>query len=125
MRQISDRFAAALRHCVGSKPLKERLADAWINELEDIGISELPEQLRAEFRRLRESMHTAKPQPHEPVAKASIRKMSASQAERETCRILQLAQEMQYITLQAESLVSDAGHDELTFTASAPLQRLN
>ena len=125
MRQISDRFAAALRHCVSGKPLKERLADAWINELEDIGISELPEQLRAEFRRLRESMHTAVPQPNEPVARASIRKMSAEQAERETCRILQLARELQHISVQAESLVADTGPDELVFTASPPQQRLN
>jgi len=125
MRQISDRFAAALRHCIGSKPLKERLADAWINELEDIGISELPEQLRAEFRCLRDSMHTAEPQPHEPAARASIRKMSALQAERQTYRILQLARELQYITTQTESMVADTSREDVLLATPAAMHRLN
>jgi len=111
MRQISDRFNAAVKCCVGSEPVKQRLANAWTQELEAIGISELPRQLRGEFRRLRDAMNTAKPQPHESAANASVRKMSAKQAAAQTLRILQLSHDLQRISVQAETIVL---HDQET-----------
>ena len=125
MRQITDRFLAAVKLCVGSEPVKLRLSRAWTTELEDIGISELPEQLRTEFRRLRESMNTADPLPHESAAKASVRKMSARQANLQTIRILTLSQELMRISLQAET-AQQAGQTEEFYVARVPTtERLN
>lgn len=125
MRQISDRFLAAVKRCVGPDPVKQRLFDAWTHELEDIGISELPRQLRAEFRILRKAMSTAQPQPHESAARASIRKMSAKQAARHTARILQLSQELQSISQQAENLVARADDAQVYAAGISSPERLN
>lgn len=125
MRQISDRFLAAVKRCVGPDPVKQRLYDAWTHELEDIGISELPRQLRAEFRVLRRAMNTAQPQPHESAARASVRKMSAKQAARHTTRILQLSQDLQRISQQAESVMTQTQDTQVYVPGITAPERLN
>ena len=125
MRQITDRFLAAVKLCVGAESVKKRLAQAWLTELDGIGISELPEQLRPEFRRLRQSMNTADPLPHESAATASIRKMSARQANRETLRILRLSHELIRINLQAESAIRNNTGDEVYLQKPLAGERLN
>ena len=125
MRQITDRFLAAVKLCMGAEPVKQRLAQAWITELEDIGISELPEQLRPDFRRLREAMSTADPLPHESAATASVRKMSARQATRQTIRILTLSNELMRISFQAETALQQGQTEELFFRGVPATERLN
>ena len=125
MRQISDRFLAAVRCCVGPEPVKQRLVDAWTQELEDIGISELPRQLRADFRVLRKAMNTAQPQPHESAASASVRKMSAKQAARHTVRILQLSQDLQRISVQAETIITHDKDAQIYVPGVTTPERLN
>jgi hypothetical protein len=125
MRQITDRFLAAVKLCVGSDPVKQRLAKAWTTELEDIGISELPEQLRPEFCRLRSVLNTAEPQPHESAAEASIRKMSARQATRQTQRILQMSQKLMLVCYQAESALQKGQRDEFNVRGMSAAERLN
>jgi len=125
MRHISDRFLAAVKHCVGAEPVKLRLSRAWKTELDGIELSELPEQLRPEFRRLQEAMHTADPLPHESAAKASIRKMSARQANRQTLRILTLSQELMRLRLKAEKAQETGQMEELIFQGVPTTERLN
>ncbi len=125
MRQITDRFLAAVKLCMGAEPVKQRLAQAWITELEDIGISELPAQLRPDFRRLREAMSAADPLPHESAAKASVRKMSARQATQQTLRILSLSQELIRISLQTETASQQSQSEELFFREIPAAERLN
>jgi hypothetical protein len=125
MRQITDRFLAAVKLCVGAEPVKQRLAKAWITELEDIGISELPEQLRPDFRRLREAMSTAAPLPHESAAAASIRKMSAHQANHQTLRILTLSQELMRISFQAETALQAGQTEDFYLQGMPAAERLN
>ena len=125
MRQISDRFLAAVQCCVGSDPVKKRLVDAWSQELEDIGISELPQQLRRDFQQLRDAMNTAQPQPHESAASASVRKMSAQQAARHTLQILRLSQDLQRISVQTEKLVSHDDTNQIVVPGIVAPDRLN
>lgn len=125
MRQITDRFLAAVKLCVSAEPVKLRLSQAWTTHLEDIGSSELPEQLRPEFCRLREAMHTADPLPHESAAVASVRKMSARQANKQTVRILRLSQELQRITLQTETARQTDRAEEFYMQGLPSTERLN
>lgn len=125
MRQISDRFLAAVRRCVGPDPVKQRLIDAWSHELEDIGISELPRPLRREFKQLREAMSTAQPQPHESAASASVRKMSAQQAARYTRQILQLSQDLQRISVQTDTLLDADDNAQIVLQGIVAPDRLN
>ncbi len=125
MRKLSERFQAAVEICVGAAPVKERLVEAWVTALEDTGISELPEQLRPEFLRLREAMNAARPQPHESEAHASVRKMSQTEAARQTQRILQLTQNLLRISCQTAA-IGEPEYAEMVFGTgiSAP-ERLN
>lgn len=91
MTEHSKRFMAAARICTGPEPIKQRLVNAWLTFLHDVRPGELPAGLQTEFRSLRKAMQTAKPQPHESAATASVRKMSDSQAAVHTAAILQLA----------------------------------
>ena len=125
MRQISDRFLAAVQRCVGPDPVKKRLIDAWSHELEDIGTSELPRQLRRDFKTLRDAMNTAQPQPHESAASASVRKMSAQQAARYTRQILRLSQDLQRISVQTEAMVSHEEKTQIVVPGITAPDRLN
>ena len=125
MRQISDRFLAAVKRCVGPDSVKQRLVDAWSHELEDIGISELPRQLRLDFKQLRDAMNTAQPQPHESAASASVRKMSAEQAARHTLQILRLSQDLQRISVQTETLVAHDDKAQIYVPSIVAPDRLN
>jgi len=125
MRQISERFLAAIKLCVSSDPVKVRLNTAWTTQLEGIGISELPTQLRPEFRRLRDAMSAAKPQPHESAASASVRKMSAQQAAKHTARILQLSLELMHISQQADAVLQPDKPDDILIPGLGSRERLN
>ncbi len=125
MRQLSKRFQVAAEICVGAESVKQRLVEAWTTALEDIGISELPEQLRPEFLRLREAMNTASPQPHECAARASVRKMSQQEAARHTQRILQLTQQLLRISCQADAIAEPDYPETLYSTGFNFPERLN
>jgi hypothetical protein len=126
MRQLSERFESAVRVCVGAEPIKQRLAEAWLSGLDSIGVGELPEPLRPEFRRLRQAMHAAEPQPHESPAHASVRKMSATEAESYTRSILQLARDLERFANRAASADEVTEGGELVFSSSPSVtDRLN
>jgi hypothetical protein len=111
MRHLSDRFIAAVRLCTSSLPVKQRLAQAWLTQLDDIRMDELPMQLRGEFDVLRKAMYEHKPQPNEATPVASVRKMSARQATRHTAMIVKMLGEILRIKYALAQSGLDAAQD--------------
>lgn len=60
--------------------IKERLADAYASHLAELEAGEIPEHLREEFGAMCAAMHREPPQPRESAVRASVRKMSVSEA---------------------------------------------
>ena len=79
MEFLTSRFLAAVRICSGELAIKQRLASAWMEHLDDINADDLPQSQRQTFLELRDAMYTRKPLPDESAPHASIRKMSAQQ----------------------------------------------
>jgi len=102
MRPLYDRFAAAVRTCVGPEPVKTRLSTAWIEHLDAIDPVDMPGNLHQEFRKLRRAMYAAEPLPDEPAPLAAVRKMSAQQAAQYADRIVLLASELQALCLRQQ-----------------------
>ncbi|MFO0335534.1 MAG: hypothetical protein ACK53C_11015 [Pseudomonadota bacterium] len=86
-----SRLHAATLELVKSAPLKQRLASAFQNHLKGLEIQDLPPELRAEFAALAADLETVLPLPGETAVQATVRKMSAEQADRCAMRIVELA----------------------------------
>lgn len=80
MSQIAERFEAAVRALVGDGPIKQRLHAAFSEHLEDLDGVELPAALRPAFGELRAALHRFEPVGKETSVKASVQKMSFSEA---------------------------------------------
>jgi hypothetical protein len=98
MRQITERFRTAVQICTGPQHIKERLAVAWVDHLDNIEADMLPEIMRTQFCELRSAMYTEKPQPRESAPYASVRKMADTQAAIYTAAILKLWNDLQRIS---------------------------
>jgi len=129
MRQISDRFTAAVRLCTSSLPVKQRLTEAWLTQLDELGMEEIPMSLRGEFGVLRKAMYAHKPQPDEAAPIASVRKMSARQATRYTAMIVKMLGEilrLKYATAAPAHAISlDTLHESDTGLSYESDQSLN
>jgi len=79
MEFLTSRFLAAVRICSGELAIKQRLASAWTEHLDDINADDLPQSQRQTFVELRDAMYERKPLPDESAPRASIRKMSVQQ----------------------------------------------
>ena len=80
MPYLAERFEAAVSALVSEGSVKERLAAAYSEHLDDLETSELPQGLRAKFDVLHTALHTVTPIGTEPCIRATIRKMSEQQA---------------------------------------------
>jgi len=114
MRKLYDRFAAAMRICVGSEPIKARLSSAWLEHLDAIQPSEMPDTLQKDFRALRRAMYAVEPLPDEAEPTAAIRKMSAAQAGEHAATILKLANQLLILCISVDSQ-GDADKQQLVF----------
>ncbi len=65
---------------IGDGPLKQRLMAAYTEHLDDLESTELPARLQTTFDGLHSALHHVKPVSREPSVKASVRKMSSSEA---------------------------------------------
>ena len=65
---------------IGDGPLKQRLMAAYTEHLDDLESTELPARLQTTFDGLHAALHHVKPVSREPSVKASVRKMSSSEA---------------------------------------------
>jgi hypothetical protein len=73
-----------------SRPIKERLADAYRNHLALVNAEELPDTLREEFRACHDALTRERPQRGEDAVRATVRKMSNQQADEVACSVVRL-----------------------------------
>ena len=73
-----------------SGPIKDRLADAYRNHLALVTAEELPEGLRAEFRACHDALTREQPQRGEDAVRATVRKLSAYEADELACSVVRL-----------------------------------
>ena len=80
MSYLAERFQAAVSALVGDGSIKERLAIAYIENLDDLEETEFPAELRDTFESLQSALHAERPIGREPCVRATVRKMSAPEA---------------------------------------------
>ncbi len=90
MQQLCNRFFQAITLCTGDRAIKPRLAQAWIEQLDDISPSKIPRSIRKDFEYLRSAMYVETPLANEHAAQASVRKMSAQEAAAHTATIVSM-----------------------------------
>ncbi len=73
-----------------SGPIKDRLADAYRNHLAFVRVEDLPEVLREEFRACHDALTRERPLRGEDAVRATVRKMSASEADELACTVVRL-----------------------------------
>ncbi|HEV2284655.1 MAG TPA: hypothetical protein VGR80_01335 [Steroidobacteraceae bacterium] len=73
-----------------SGPIKDRLADAYRNHLAFVRVEDLPEALREEFRACHDALTRERPLRGEDAVRATVRKMSASEADELACTVVRL-----------------------------------
>lgn len=107
MTQLHERFLAAVRACIGPEPVKQRLTSAWLEQLDAIEVSELPETLQPRFSKLRGAMYAQPALPGEQAPAAAIRKMSAHQAAQHTAAIHELANDLVALFYRNQNTAED------------------
>jgi hypothetical protein len=94
MEQITRHLEAAVLILTGVGALKERLYGAYIQHLEALDLNssgiELPNDLLRDYAAMCAAMHTAHALPGENVIRASVRKLSAAEAERYAALIVRV-----------------------------------
>ena len=73
-----------------SGSIKDRLADAFRNHLAQVNTEELPDPLRAQYRACQEALTRERPQPGEDAVRATVRKMSNSEADELAAGVVRL-----------------------------------
>jgi hypothetical protein len=107
MTYLAGRFESAVLTLVGDGPVKQRLANAFAENLDDLEEAELPEGLRSRFADLRAALHRVTPLCGEPCVLATVRKMSAEEADQYASSIVRIY----------AALVRDGGHAEVQESA--------
>jgi len=64
-----------------SGSIKDRLADAYRTHLSQVDVEELPDTLRVQFRCCNETLTRERPLPGEDAVRATVRKMSSTEAD--------------------------------------------
>jgi hypothetical protein len=71
-------------------PIKDRLAEAFRSHLAEVNTDELPESLRQQFRVCHDALIRERPQPGEDAVRATVRKLSGSEADELACFVVRL-----------------------------------
>ena len=90
MSYLAERFESAVLTLVGDGHVKQRLASAFADNLDDLEGTDLPEPVRDAFEDLRSALHRVAPLGSEPCVLATVRKMSAEEADRHATRIVRM-----------------------------------
>jgi hypothetical protein len=90
MLKLTDRFTEAVLTLVGDGAIKQRLLRAFTEHLGDLDEEELPVALRREFGDLRAALNKSNPVGSETRVRASVKKMSTSEAVRHAGTIVRL-----------------------------------
>lgn len=80
MAYLTGNFRDAVRVLSGSGPVKQRLIQAFTTHLDELHDDELPSDAKAAFTELRSRLYQAKPMNGETAIRASVRKMSPTEA---------------------------------------------
>jgi hypothetical protein len=80
--------AAVSLACAGS--IKDRLTDAFRNHLAQLNAEELPDPLRAQYRACHEALTRERPERGEDAVRATVRKMSNSEADAVASSVVRL-----------------------------------
>ncbi len=83
--------------------IKDRLTDAFRNHLAQLNAEELPDPLRAQYRACHEALTRERPERGEDAVRATVRKMSTSEADEVASNVVRL-----YGAFARESLREDA-----------------
>ncbi len=94
MPYLAERFEAAVSALVSEGSVKDRLAAAYSDHLDELDSKELPEALRSRFENLHAALHAVTPIGKEHCVRATIRKMSRIQAGDHARTILALYTEL-------------------------------
>jgi hypothetical protein len=104
MSYLAERFYAAVTALVSDGPIKDRLAAAYVENLDDLEDTEFPADLRQAFADLQGALHTERPVGREPCVRATVRKLSATQARAHAGAIVVLYSELVRHGQRAEPL---------------------
>ncbi len=104
MPYLAERFEAAVSALVAEGSVKDRLSAAYLEHLDDLETSELPQGLRTKFDDLHTALHAVTPIGREPCIKATIRKMSRLQAGNHARTIVSIYAELVCRAERAEPL---------------------
>jgi len=104
MSYLAERFQAAVTALVADGSIKERLTAAYVENLDDLENTELPNELRDLFDGLQLALHAERPICREPSVKASVRKMSVTEAKGHANTIVILYAELMRHGQRAEPL---------------------
>lgn len=94
MSYLAERFQAAVTVLVGDGAIKERLAAAYVENLDDLEETEFPSGLRQAFADLEFALHAEHPIGREPCVRATVRKMSSIEARAHAGTIVMLYAEL-------------------------------
>mgnify|MGYP001186903345 FL=1 len=111
MSYLTDRFEAAVSVLVAEGPIKQRLAAAYSEHLDDLESSELPARLRPAFSALYTALHRVRPIGREASVNATIRKMSPEEAGAHARAIVMLFAELFRRGKRAEPLKVVGGRE--------------
>ena len=111
MSYLTDRFEAAVSVLVGEGPIKQRLAVAYSEHLDDLEESELPAGMRPAFSTLHTALHRIPPVGREASLTATIRKISTDEANVHARAIVMLFAELYRGGKRAEPLKVVASRD--------------
>src|SRR5579862_326586 len=95
-----------------SGSIKDRLIDAYRNHLALVNVEELPEALREDFRACHEALTRERPLRGEDAVRATVRKMSSTEADQLACLVVRLfaAIVREYAADEAHALVAANGN---------------
>ena len=104
MFPFAERFAAAVQVLISDGSIKQRLAAAFSLHLADITDADLPPPLRRDFADLQAAINRVAPAGHETRVRASVQKMSPSEASGHAATIVKLYVELMNGLERAEPL---------------------
>lgn len=80
-----EKFYLCVKHLVGSGPVQQRLADAFIHNLSPLKTSQVPEDLRSDFVSIRNAVTRIAPTGEEGSINATAQQLTDEEAS-EICR---------------------------------------
>ena len=104
MCQLSDMFYSAVVTLAGHGKVKQRLVEAYADNLAQIAPEEMPDNIRPRFVGLRDALYAVEPFSREDPVQASVRKMSSRQAGEHAAAIVEMFGELVRVKSTGEKL---------------------